>query len=192
MQFSLWVYMSMMQVVNITRAWRGWLLTLSQYKLRPNKWNSQEQTKRGDTLWNESPKLVHRFKFPLGELYKFLKEIHHNLLKKTNPTSLRRCPGHQRPPMAAADKFASAPAAELVPVRAVPLTCLRCKAASGEVTFHPGVDSTTQLMKSRIWPVDTLIQIQENYLLKNMYLKTSVFILFRVLLILGSLEVEKL
>lgn len=182
MQFSLSVYMSMMQVANITRAWRGWLLTfpvqtktqqmkLTWARLKANK-------KRWHIMKWEDAKLVHRCKFPLGELYKFLKEIHHNLLRKTNPTSLRRCPGHQRPPMATADMFASAPAAALVPARAVPLTFLHCKAASGEGTFHPGVDSTTHLMKSRIWPVDTWIQIQENYLLKNMYLKTSFFIWF--------------
>lgn len=67
-------------------------------KLGPDKRNSYEpdskQTKREDA------KLVHRFKW---ELDKYLNEVHHNLLNKTNPTSLRRRPGRQRPPTGAAD-----------------------------------------------------------------------------------------
>lgn len=120
-QFSFSVYVSMTQAATVTRAWRGWLLAVfpaakgTAQQRKPTRARFKANRKRWHSIKWEDAKLVCRFKW---ELDKYLKEMHHNLLK-TNPLRLRRC--HRRPP-GEQQTLASAPTAALAPAWAAPLT----------------------------------------------------------------------
>lgn len=161
MQFSLSVYMSMTQVVDITRTWRGWLLTIfpsTNWDPTNATHTSQIQCKQKETTCYQMRgcKTLHGFK---RQLDKYLRERQHGLLDKTTPVMLRRCPGQQRPPMGAAD-ICLCTCCSTGPRQGRPTPLLTLQEGFRERCLPPGVDSSTHLMKSRIWPVDTLIQRQ--------------------------------